>query len=351
VEVAFRYAGAYEGCLWDATTSVYTSDYNPVASHSATFDVDNGASKGTITADAGTPYTKLQAGDVIVVTGTADNNGTYVIDNVAGGNVITTVAVITGADGVEATTVISAPAVDTANDKLSSVTGKKAFTGITRANFRLISAKRGTGWRMTDFYLASAIQLLYLVEYASFYSQSMIGLGLTDWVTGTWTTYNALHPINNSGLTNALGNASGNLSNGDGVVGSYMSYRGIENWFGHIWKFVDGFNSNDNIPYVHNTDTQFADDTATNYTDLGLVLHNADGYPATISQIGTGFLAESVGASTSTKLTDYYYQDSGWRVALFGGDTDGGGNAGGFLWRLPYASGTLSADFGARVSF
>ena len=340
-----------EGVLYDTSQAVYTSDYNPVASHSATFDVDNGTSKGTIMADAGTPYSLLQAGDVIVVTGTADNDGTYIIDSVANGNVITTTAVITGADGVEATTVISAPAVDPANDILSSVNGKKAVTGITRANFRLIAAKRGTGWRMTDFYLASAVQLLYLTEYASFYSQSMIGNGLTDWASATWNTYNAYHSINNSGLSNSNGNTTANTSGGNGVVGSYMSYRGIENWYGHIWEFIDGFNINDNIPYVHNTDTQFADDTAANYTDLGLVLHNANGYPATISQIGTGFLAESVGASSTTKLTDYYYQAAGWCVALFGGDADHGVTAGGFYGSFGSTSSHLAAHLGGRLCY
>jgi len=351
VEVAARYMSAYEGILYDASKSVYTSDYNPVASHSATFDVDNGASKGTITAGAGTPYSQLQAGDVIVVTGTADNNGTYIIDSVAGGNVITCTTVIVGADGVEATTVISAPAADTGNDILSSVSGKKPFSEITRANFRLIAAKRGTGWRQFDFYLASAIQLLYLVEYASFYSQSMIGNGLTDWVGATWNTYNAYHAINNSGLSNGNGNATANLSNGTGVVGSYMTYRGIENWYGHIWSFVDGFNINANVPYVCNVDTNFADDTAANYTDLGITLINTDGWQNTLEQISGGFLPAGVGASNVTKITDYYYQAAGWRIALLGGSAHCGPYAGGFCWHLSAVAAAVYADVSGRLCY
>ena len=350
-EVDFRYIGAYEGILYDASQSVYTSDYNVIASHSATFDVDDGTGKGTITAGAGTPYALVQAGDVIVVTGTVDNNGTYIIDSIAGDNVITCTGVIAGGDGVEATTVISAPAVDTANDILSSVSGKKAFTGITRANFRLIAAKRGTGWRQFDFYLASAIQLLYLTEYADFYSQSMIGNGLTDWVSGTWNTYNAYHPINNAGLSNGDGDGINNVSGGDGVVGSYMTYRGIENWFGHIWKWVDGFNINSNVPYFSNTDTDFADDTATNYDAPGVTLHNASGYQGALEQIDEGFLPADVTGTSTTKITDYYYQDSGWRVAPLGGDADIDMLAGGFFWSLDYASGNLYANVGGRVSF
>ena len=349
-EVDFRYVGAYEGILYDNSTSVYTSDYNPVASHSATFDVDNGASKGTITAGAGTPYALLQAGDVIVVTGTADNNGTYIIDTVTD-TVITTTAVITGADGVEATTVISAPAVDTANDILSSVSGKKAFTEITRANFRLIAAKRGTGWRQYDFYLVSAIQLLYLVEYADFYSQSTIGNGLTDWASETWNAYNAYHPINNGGLSNSDGNATANVSGGDGVVGSYMSYRGIENWFGHLWKWVDGFNINGNVPYFSNTDTDFAADTATNYDVPGVTLHNASGYQGALEQIDEGFLPADVTGTSTTKITDTYYQAAGWRTALGGGNALSAADAGGFFLQLGREAADTGRSWGSRLAY
>ena len=352
-EVDARYIGAYEGILYDNSETVYTSDYNPIAAHAVTVDVNNGAGKGTITedADSGTIYAQLQAGDVIVVTGTADNNGTYVIESIAGDDVITCTGIIAGGDGAEATCVISAPAADTANDILSSVSGKKAFSGITRANFRLIAAKRGTGWRQQDFYLCSAIQLLYLVEYADFYSQSMIGAGLTDWADATWNTYNAYHAINNSGLSNGDGDATANVSGGDGVLGSYMTYRGIENWFGHVWKFVDGFNINGNVPYVCNTDTDFADDTATDYVDLGITLHNADGWQNTLEQISQGFLPASVGASSTTKITDYYYQDAAWRVALLGGSATYGANAGGFFWYLNRVAAYVSASVSGRLCF
>ena len=352
-EVDARYMSAYEGVLYDDSKSVYTSDYNPVASHAVTVDVDNGSGKGTITEDAagGTIYAQLQAGDVIVVTGTTDNNGTYIIDSITGGDVITCTGVIAGADGAEATCVISAPAVDTGNDILSSVSGKKPFSGITRSNFRSIAALRGTGWRQFDFYLASAIQLLYLTEYASFYSQSMIGNGLTDWASATWTAYNTQYAINNTGLSNANGNAIANVSGGDGVLGSYMTYRGIENWYGHLWKWVDGFNINANVPYVCNVDTDFADDTATDYTDLGITLHNVNGWQNTLEQISGGFLPASVDASSTTKITDYYYQDAAWRVAMLGGNALYGADAGGFDWYLYNASGSLHASISGRLCF
>ena len=136
-----------------------------------------------------------------------------------------------------------------------------------------------------------------------------------------------------------------------------MSYRGIENWFGHVWKFVDGFNVNNNIPYLTNNSANWTDDTASNYTRPNNVLGDAvtmigtSGYSATLLQISTGFLPKTVGASSSTKLTDYYSQSSGWRVALLGGNSNHGAQAGGFCWNLALSSADLYRYFGGRLSF
>lgn len=80
--------------------------FNAVPSHSAIFDVDGGGTTGTITA-AGTEYANIETGDIIVVTGADDNNGTYEVQTVATDNVITVTTVIAGADGTNAETVIS----------------------------------------------------------------------------------------------------------------------------------------------------------------------------------------------------------------------------------------------------
>jgi len=157
--------------------------------------------------------------------------------------------------------------------------------------------------------------------------------------------------MNNTGLSNAKGNTTFNLSNGNGVVGSYMTYRGIENFFGHVWKWVDGININANRPYVSNNQADFADDTATNYLDIGVNLINADGWQSTLVNINYGFLPATVGASSTTKITDYYYQAAGWRVAKLGGSSIGDTNAGFFSWRLAYAATNLYRYFCGRLAF
>jgi len=94
-----------------------------------------------------------------------------------------------------------------ANDKLGSVSGKAPMMDETRAEFRAIALNRGVGWRQQDFYLVSAIQLLYITEYASWNSQSMIGMGRTELSGGTWVKDSY---IGVTGKSNGSGNATAN---------------------------------------------------------------------------------------------------------------------------------------------
>jgi len=245
---------------------------------------------------------------------------------------------------------------DGAAAKLSSVSGIYPAVGATRANFRTMAANRGTGWRQVDFYLENAIQMLYLVEYGSFNSQAKLG----DGNVGVTNAYNAPSsgnqtdsPHSVAGKSNSIGNASTNTSSGasSGTRDTaFMSYRGIENWYGNCWNWVDGFNINNNQGYVSNTRANFADDTATNYDSLGAPMAASNGWVTNVQQLEFGFLPSAVGGSSTTYLADYYYQNTGWRVALLGGSANYGANAGAFFWILLIDSGLLARTVGGRLA-
>jgi len=241
-------------------------------------------------------------------------------------------------------------------DKLCSLSGEYPKTNETRAEFRSMAAERGAGWRQLDFDLVFAIQLLYLVEYASFNSQSVIGMGRTELSGGTWT---ADSYIGQCGKSNGDGNGTNSV--GGNTNNAYMTYRGIENFYGNVWKWVDGFNINGGIPYVSNDDTDFADDTATgtggSYSRLkdingdGITLpQGSNDYQKNLEQIKNGLLPSTLEGSSSTYITDYYYQAAGWRVAMLGGDAGGGSRAGVFHWHLYSGSATGSANIAGRLS-
>jgi hypothetical protein len=348
-----RYIGAYEGVLYDTSLTAYVSGLHQTSVSAVFATADDSI---TIATRAGWA-TNLIVGQKIVVTGTTNNNATLTVKAVVSGTKITVDENLT--DETAATTVIQVQtdATATTGDKLASVSGFAPITGGsangTRAHFRVYAANRGAGWRQLDYDLAAAIQLLYLVEYASFYSQSMIGAGIS--AATDWAAYNDTNPIAKSGNSNAIGNATGNTAGSTSSATEstkYLSYRGIENWFGHLWKWVDGINTNNNRSYVTNNATNWADDTATNYTDIGVNNANADGYQITLLNISRGFLPGAVTASApTTKITDYYYQAAGWRVALLGGGAISGSNDGGFCLSLAYSSANLFRYFGGRLCY
>ena len=241
----------------------------------------------------------------------------------------------------------------TTGDKLSSVSGFTAVTNGTRAQFRAIAKNRGTGWRQMDYDLLHAIQVLYLVEYGSFYSQSVIGAGISN-VTD-WAAYNNYYPFAPTGNANSIGNGTGNNAGGttcSGEATKYIKYRGIEQIFGHVWKWIDGFNSYNNVPWVTNNSNYWADDTSTNYIS-GPTCCASDGYQSTLIPSSRFILPLTVGSDSSHKITDYYWQthDNIWRVFIFGGLASADALDGAFCSILNYASSYSNSTVCSRLCF
>ena len=249
-------------------------------------------------------------------------------------------------------------------DLLCSLSGEYPKTNETRDDYRNLSARRGTGWKQYDYDLASAIQLLYLVEYADFDSQSMISNGRTMFTGGDWEAANQGNGkyIGKCGYSNSDGNVSGGHSRAAVVniaaintetntaYHDYMSYRGIENFFGNVWKWVDGINVNDRNPYVSNNSSDYQDDTTDKYTPLDITMPASTNYQQTLHSQDRGFLPATVGADIS-KITDYYWQAAGWRVVLLGGNAVTDDQSGAFTFSADNISGSVVVNYGGRLVF
>ena len=243
--------------------------------------------------------------------------------------------------------------IDYGTDKLSSVMDVYPICGVTRANARTLAVNNGTGWRQQDFWLTSAVQLLFLIEYGTFASQAELGSGNTNGSYVGSSSVQADSPHSIAGASNSWGNKStdGTQPSAGAKPGTaYMSYRGIENFLGNCWDWVDGFNIISNQGYVGNDSQYFIDDTASNLADIGMLSAN-NGWAKDFSLFNGSFVPTEVGGSSSTFMNDYYYQDSGNRVANIGGDADYGAIAGAFCWSLTYSSGYRHRNIAARVSF
>jgi len=156
-----------------------------------------------------------------------------------------------------------------------------------------------------------------------------------------------------SGFSSNIVASSGCIVANDGKYP--CSYRGIENPFGSVWQFVDGVNITDNQAWVCKDAGQYASNVfASPYEKLSYVNCNTNGY----GPVETGFdsnlpfaeFATNVtGGSTSKHYCDYYYQASGSRIALFGGDWYDGLLAGLSYWSLSTHSSSARLDFGGRL--
>jgi hypothetical protein len=135
-----------------------------------------------------------------------------------------------------------------------------------------------------------------------------------------------------------------------------MSYRGIENFYGNCWNWVDGINigvgANYNV-HVSNVTTDFADNTSTNYDLIGQCA-TANGYVQNIyaGDVPGAFIPiDTTGASSSTYLTDQFFIATGNRVAQVGGSAGNGAAAGAFCWSWSIDSSIANRNIGCRLSY
>ena len=228
----------------------------------------------------------------------------------------------------------------TLGTKLISGSGRVPTTNKTCAAFRTEAAANGAGWSQIDWNLLTAVQLLYLVEYANFNTQAMLGQGIT-----TGSVYTAV-----TGSSNSLGNASSPSTN---TSTQFMSYRGIENWYGQIYKSIDGVNINSYVYYVNNNPATFADDVFTgDYISTGITSATANGYVKNIVANKKGFVASvTAGGSESTFVPDYFYRSTGLKIMCFGGNAGNGASAGGFFLDASAAASVAYALIGSGLSF
>lgn len=247
--------------------------------------------------------------------------------------------------------------VDWTNDVLASIANAKPTSGLTqsgatRNGFRTIATKRGSGWSQETVQAATATELLFLIEYASFDMQSKIGAGVTNKTDDGATPMTEI-----TGATTILGNKTGSVVNTNGWT--VVSYRGEENPFGNIWKWIDGINVyNKNEGSVYIADHGFKDDTnAAPYSDAGITICDSNGYVSAFAyneDFDWLFIASEVLGNSSLPVGDYFWQNkayNGYTVAILGGYWDNGSYAGGFYWRVYIASGNRSRYIGGRLLY
>lgn len=260
-------------------------------------------------------------------------------------------------------------------DLLCSVAGKKPISGLrsglgTKQNFETMAQNRSTGWHLETIKATSANQLLMIIELGTMNTQTGIGQGVVtiadnkvyncSSLTGSTAslgngTGQAVETVNEIGGTETTYNVNGKVS---------VSYRGVENPWGNIWKHIQGINiwgdgsMGGGQPYVANDFTFNESKHSDNYEPVGFTLTNANGY---ISAMGYGseeydwlLMPSETGGTSALPVGDFFYVTpdlNGYRIALGGGSWNYGGFAGGFFGRCGYNVNSRNMSAGGRLLY
>lgn len=267
--------------------------------------------------------------------------------------------------------------MNTGEDKFSSIAGARPASGssqnLTRPNIEAMAQNRGTNWHGDLIKQVSAEQMLMIIEMGMMNLQTAIAQGVVSlpWTTGSDTTSSyAAATGSTASLGNGTGRAEKTTTYEGGVAKEYtvdgktsVCWRGKENFWGNIWKFVYGINIWGNgkmgggQPYIC-SDFSFAESkNSGNYEPAGFTVTNANGY---ISAMGYStacdwlFIASECLGNSSLPVGDYTYVTvnlNGYRIAQLGGYWGSGGSAGGFCWYLSDGVGSRSRRIGGRLVY
>lgn len=262
-------------------------------------------------------------------------------------------------------------------DKFSSISGARPASGstqgLTRTAIEQMAQNRGANWHGDLIKQVSAEQMLMIIEMGMMNLQTAIAQGVVTlpWETGSDKTSSyAAVTGSTSGIGNGTGRAERTTTYEGGVAKEYtvdgktsVCWRGKENFWGNIWKFVYGINIWGNgkmgggQPYIC-SDFNFAENkNSGNYEGAGFTATNVAGY---ISAMGYSticdwlFIASECTGNSSLPVGDYTYITqnlNGYRIALLGGRWNIGGSAGAFYWYLVNGVGARDRYIGGRLVY
>lgn len=242
--------------------------------------------------------------------------------------------------------------MDASADKFCSIAGVKPASGLTqsltRQNIEQMAQNRGTGWHCDLIKAESANQLLMIIEMGMMNLQTAIGQGVVNILDNSAYNCSSL-----TGSTAALGdttgqatqtiNTKGDVSTTETTSGKVsITYRGLENPWGNIWKVMEGINiyGNGNMsagqPFICD-DFNFADSKNNdNYIGAGFTITNANGFVSAMgysSNCDWLFIASECLGNSSLPVGDYTFvlqNLNGYRIAQLGGRWDDGSSVGAF---------------------
>ena len=219
--------------------------------------------------------------------------------------------------------------------KLRSLSGKTPTATQTIGTFRTQAQANGAGYDIVSFYPLTLLQCLFMIKYKNRDSQTALGRGFVDGNCAAIAT----------GGTNAKG-----IDFGETTGKMQMCFLNIEDMWGNLRWFIDGFFSNAS----RNMLTAFTsfNDTGAGYTDRGQGatsdIENYMSKPQGTSE--AGFVAKEVTGSETTHFADSASLYAS-RLSDFGGYWKDASSAGVFYLAAAGAASYSSTGVGARLMY
>ena len=222
------------------------------------------------------------------------------------------------------------------NNKLRSLTGKTVTGNITIGAARTAAQANGAGYEQLSFNKLTALQVLYVVMFKNLNSQAALGQG-----------YTSASNFRDTGATDEKGMTYG--TNTAASADDTVKFLGIEDFYGNLYQWVDGYVSGNNIVLV--ADGNF-NNTGDGYESHAR--HGSVSYSYIKDVEGDNILAftpKTGGASTTTYYADYGHIGNSAFVPSFGGYYGDDASAGTFRLYCYFSASVAFPAFGARLTF
>lgn len=259
------------------------------------------------------------------------------------------------------------------NDKMTSIANSKPAANKTIVELEAAATARGQGWHIYNMAATSADQMLEMVEFGQMNGQNAIESGISS-ISGS----SSVNCASITGSTSALGNSTGAASSTISDIGGQqttqttagkraISYRGVENPWGNIWRLIGGTiirgdgASQGGAPFICTNFNYTPDTVSSNYEDIGFNLPSSSGW---VNAMGYGnskydwvYLPIESGSNASSALPvgDNLYTVSNLsenKVIVYGGPHNHNDSNGAFYYGADRnVADSARLNYGARLMF
>lgn len=258
------------------------------------------------------------------------------------------------------------------NSQLASISGQKPVSNISITQAESYATARGDGWHITNMAAESAQQMLEIVEFGTMNGQGAFEDGISN-ITGAPNVNCSSITGSTASLGNITGHATSTTNEHNGTTTTYttagqraISYRGVENPWGNIWRMIGGINIYGNgasyggAPYICTDFNYNTEITGDNYQFIGFYLPSSYGWISAMgyssSEYDWVFLPiECTNGSSLAPVGDNLWTTSQLRatnVAAIGGTYDFKDSDGPFYYACDRSINDSSRyNYGANLMF